>query len=132
MATVKTSSSTAVWGYVILLGIGLGLSLTCLVTVAQLSAPPRLIATTSGLMIASRSIGGAIALAICKSILVFSEIHLTCFEQIPPNSALVSQNISVQILPPLYCLWDSPQNLFLLSLVPSRVMNQQLLPRSQV
>lgn len=69
MSVAKTSSSNGVWGYAVLLGIGLGLSLTCLVTAAQLSTPPQLISTSSGLMIASRSIGAVIALAICKILL---------------------------------------------------------------
>ncbi|KAF5014722.1 hypothetical protein F66182_14203 [Fusarium sp. NRRL 66182] len=42
MATATLSSGTAIWGYVIFLGLGLGICLTCLVTAAQLSAPPML------------------------------------------------------------------------------------------
>ena len=66
MASAGTGSSTAVWCYPIIIGLGLGFSLTCLVTIAQLSTPPALIAITSGLLIAIRSVGGAVGLAICK------------------------------------------------------------------
>lgn len=57
------------WGYPIFLGIGLGWSLTYLVTAAQLSAPPHMIAVTSGILLAIRSFGGSIALAICGCLL---------------------------------------------------------------
>jgi len=66
MATVGLGSAKAVWGYPVLLGIGLGWSLTYLVTAAQLSAPPQMIAVTSGILLAIRSFGGSTALAICK------------------------------------------------------------------
>ena len=49
-----------------LLGLGVGFSLTCLVTIVQLSTPPPLIAITSGLIISVRSLGGSVGLAICK------------------------------------------------------------------
>ncbi|KAG4441514.1 hypothetical protein IFR05_002971, partial [Cadophora sp. M221] len=64
MASTGSSSSKAIWGYSAFLGTGIGLCLTCLVTVAQLSAPPALIAITSGLLIAIRSFGATIALSI--------------------------------------------------------------------
>lgn len=67
MASAGTGSSTAVWVYPMIIGLGIGFSLTCLVTIAQLSTPPKLIAITSGLLIAIRSFGGSIGLAICKS-----------------------------------------------------------------
>jgi hypothetical protein len=68
MATATRSSSTAVWGYPILLGWALGMTLITLVTVAQLSTPPELIAIASGLIISVRSLGGTIGIAICKKI----------------------------------------------------------------
>ncbi|KAH8894655.1 MFS general substrate transporter [Thozetella sp. PMI_491] len=68
MATSNTGSSQNVWGYAVFLGIGLGVCLCALVTVAQLSTPPELIATTSGLMIGMRSLGGSIGLAIYNAI----------------------------------------------------------------
>jgi hypothetical protein len=67
MASATKSSSKAVWGYPVLLGWGLGMCLILLVTVAQLSTPPELIATASGLMISVRSLGGTVGIAICES-----------------------------------------------------------------
>lgn len=66
MTSATTGSTTAVWIYPIFLGVGLGMSLTCLITIAQLSTPPALIAITSGLIISVRSLGASIGLAICK------------------------------------------------------------------
>ncbi|KAE9363866.1 MFS general substrate transporter [Stipitochalara longipes BDJ] len=68
MASVGPSSSIAAWVYPAILGLGIGWSLTCLVTVAQLSTPPSLIAITTGLLIAVRSLGGSIGLAIFTAI----------------------------------------------------------------
>lgn len=42
MASVDLGSSNAVWGYPVLLGAGLGLCLSLLVGVAQLSTPSAL------------------------------------------------------------------------------------------
>lgn len=67
MATVTPASSTQVWAYPIFLGIGLGIVLCALISVAQLCTPPELISDASGLMISVRSLGGSIGLAICKS-----------------------------------------------------------------
>lgn len=67
MATATKDSSTNVWGYPVFMGFGLGMTLVLLVTVAQLSTPPELIASASGLIIAVRSLGGTIGIAICKS-----------------------------------------------------------------
>jgi len=50
----------------VLLGTALGLSLVSLITAAQLSTPPELIAITSGLVIGIRSLGGSVGLAICE------------------------------------------------------------------
>ncbi|KAH8682678.1 siderophore iron transporter [Xylariales sp. PMI_506] len=66
MATTTPATSAQVWGYPVFLGIGLGLCLCALITIAQLSAPPELIAITSGLMIGMRSLGGSVGLAICE------------------------------------------------------------------
>ncbi|PVH83866.1 MFS general substrate transporter [Cadophora sp. DSE1049] len=68
MATATIQSSTAAWIYMALLGLGTGLGLTCIVTAAQLSAPPDLIAISSGLVFSVRSLGGSIALAIYNAI----------------------------------------------------------------
>jgi len=69
MATVRTSSPrSALWGYPVFVGFGLGICLTTLVTTAQFSTPPELIAITSGLMIAIRSLGGSVGLALYNAI----------------------------------------------------------------
>lgn len=60
---VQTSSNN-IWGYPVFLGVGLGMCLSSLLAVGQLSTPPPLIATASGLMISVRSLGGAVGLAI--------------------------------------------------------------------
>lgn len=70
MATANKGSSMAVWGYPVLLGWGLGMTLIALVTVAQLSTPPELIAIASGLIISVRSLGGTIGIAICKDFIL--------------------------------------------------------------
>ncbi|PHH92706.1 hypothetical protein CDD83_5943 [Cordyceps sp. RAO-2017] len=51
MAIADRHSNTAVWGYPVLLGFALGITLTTLVTVCQLSPAPELIAIASGLVI---------------------------------------------------------------------------------
>jgi MFS family permease len=79
MANTDATSSQAVWGYPVFLGFGLGLSLCVLVTVAQLSTPPELIAITSGLVIGIRSLGGSVGLAICEHLPhrpIFCSMHL--------------------------------------------------------
>ncbi|KAF6813564.1 PEP5 protein [Colletotrichum sojae] len=68
MATTTPATSNPVWGYPVFLGIGLGICLCTLVTIAQLSTPPELIAITSGLMIGVRSLGGSIGLAVYNAI----------------------------------------------------------------
>lgn len=69
MATAKLSSSTAMWIFAIIPGIGNGFGIVCIVTAAQLSAPPALIALTTGLIIGVRSLGGSIALPIYNAVL---------------------------------------------------------------
>ncbi|CAK7237811.1 hypothetical protein SBRCBS47491_010157 [Sporothrix bragantina] len=69
MATLKVGSTLNTWGYPVFLGIGLSLCLTCLITMAQVSAPPALISIISGLMISTRSLGGSIMLPVCKALL---------------------------------------------------------------
>jgi hypothetical protein len=64
---VKTNN-TNIWGYPVFLGVGLGMCLSSLLAVAQLSTPPELIATASGLMISVRSLGGAVGLAIYNAV----------------------------------------------------------------
>lgn len=68
-ATVKIATPEAnFWGYVVFQGAGLGLLLVPLVTAAQLSTPPDLIAITSGLLLSTRSLGGSIGLAIYNAV----------------------------------------------------------------
>ena len=66
MATSGVGDKTKVWGFPVLLGASLGMTLCSLITAAQLSTPPELIAITSGLVISIRSFGGAVGLAVCK------------------------------------------------------------------
>lgn len=66
MATAGPASGRAVWFFPVLMGAALGMTLTSLITAAQLSTPPNLIAVASGLVISVRSLGGTVALAICK------------------------------------------------------------------
>lgn len=68
MATATVGSSTAVWGYSVLFGLGLGIVLNALMTAAQLGTPPELITTASGLIISTRNLGGSIALAIYNAL----------------------------------------------------------------
>lgn len=69
MATTRPSMPVAnIWAYPVFLGLGLGSSLTALMTAAQFSAPAELIAVASGLLIAIRSLGGSVGLAIYNAI----------------------------------------------------------------
>jgi hypothetical protein len=68
MASTNRTTNTLVWGFPILMGLALGMTLTTLVTVAQLSTPPELISTASGLIISVRSLGGTVGIAIYSAI----------------------------------------------------------------
>jgi MFS family permease len=69
MAKIDIQTNNAnIWGYPVFLGVGLGMCLSSLLAVAQLSTPPELIATASGLMISVRSLGGAVGLAIYNAV----------------------------------------------------------------
>lgn len=70
MALAGRTTNTPTWGYAVILGLALGMTLTTLITIAQLSIPPQLIATASGLVISVRSLGGTIALAIYQTVSV--------------------------------------------------------------
>lgn len=68
-AVAKLSTPEAnFWGYMVFLGAGLAFLLTTLVTAAQLSTPPDLIAITSGLMLAVRGLGASTGLTIFNAI----------------------------------------------------------------
>ncbi|KAH6950332.1 major facilitator superfamily domain-containing protein [Ilyonectria sp. MPI-CAGE-AT-0026] len=56
------------WGFNIFLGLGFGGCLTCIVVAAQFSAPPELLALSSGALITARSAGAAIGFAIGNAI----------------------------------------------------------------
>jgi len=71
MATSDRDTNKPVWGYPVLLGAALGMTLTTLVTAAQLSTPPELIAIASGTIISVRSLGGTVGIAIYNAL--FSE-----------------------------------------------------------
>lgn len=65
MSTTNAETRNEVWGYPVLMGTGLSMTLVALLSVGQLSAPPELIAVASGIMISVRSLGGTIGIAIC-------------------------------------------------------------------
>ncbi|RVX69038.1 hypothetical protein B0A52_06751 [Exophiala mesophila] len=64
MATATLKSRTSMWGYAIFFGIGLPCVLNGQVSLAQFSAPPELIATTSGLLATFRGVGTCVGAAI--------------------------------------------------------------------
>lgn len=68
MASLNPHTRWSAVGFTPFFGIGLGIALNTLVTVAQLSTPPELISLATGLMIGTRSVGGTIALAIYSAI----------------------------------------------------------------
>ncbi|MCJ1472599.1 hypothetical protein MMC13_001248 [Lambiella insularis] len=68
MATTTVGSQKAVWVYPIFLGFGLGVVLSGIVAVAQLSSPPELISITSGLMASVRALGVTVGAAIYTAI----------------------------------------------------------------
>ncbi|KAL0932703.1 siderophore iron transporter [Colletotrichum truncatum] len=76
MATTDQGSSKPVWFYPVLLGLGLGMTLTTLITAAQLCIPPDLIAIASGLILSVRSLGGTIGIAIYNVIFNDSMSHM--------------------------------------------------------
>lgn len=65
MSTTNAHTRTAVWGYPVLMGTGLSMTLVALLAAGQLSVPPELIAVATGIMISVRSLGGTIGIAIC-------------------------------------------------------------------
>jgi hypothetical protein len=68
MASVNPSMRRNALGYSPFFGIALGTALNAIVTVAQLSSPPDLIAITTGLMISTRSVGGTVGLAVFSAV----------------------------------------------------------------
>jgi len=98
MISLNLSSGTAVWGYGVFLGIGLGISLNALVVVAQLSIPPELIATGTSLMLAIRAAGGTVGLAIYNAVFNAALSH-----NLGPkiSQAALSQGLPASSLPQL-------------------------------
>ena len=68
MATTRPGSNAEVWGYSAIFGFSLGVCLNALVSVAQFGTPPLMIATTTGLLVGTRNLGGAVGLAIYNAI----------------------------------------------------------------
>lgn len=96
MASTDRSSGTLVWGLPVLLGVALGITLNSLVTVAQLSTPPQLISTATGLLISVRSLGGTVGIAIYQALYVNElnkapvNIAKAAIEEGLPKDSLVS------------------------------------------
>ncbi|KUJ13863.1 uncharacterized protein LY89DRAFT_736860 [Mollisia scopiformis] len=65
-----------VWGYPVLLDWALGMTLITLVTVAQLSTLPKLIAFVSGLIISVRSLGETISIAVYNAVFTTATLHM--------------------------------------------------------
>ncbi|RDW62491.1 MFS general substrate transporter-49 [Coleophoma crateriformis] len=70
MATTNKNSSLPVWGYPVLMGWALGMTLVTLITAAQLSIRAELISVASGLIISVRSLGATIGIAIYNSVFI--------------------------------------------------------------
>jgi MFS family permease len=69
MATAnRNTSASALWGYPALVGAGFGTVLPNILSASQLSTPREHIALASGLMVASRGVGGVVSLAINNAI----------------------------------------------------------------
>ena len=63
----STSDSTF-WGFAVILGMGIGIILPTIMVTAQLSTPPHLISTASALVLAARSFGATVGLAVNNAI----------------------------------------------------------------
>ncbi|EEU38511.1 uncharacterized protein NECHADRAFT_73960 [Fusarium vanettenii 77-13-4] len=101
MATIKLNQSAAIWGFTVLAGLGLGFGLVSAVTTGQISTPPGLIATTSGLILTARSLGGSVALPVYTAIL----------------NSLLSKNLGPEIAERVLPLGLSADNLLDLSVL---------------
>lgn len=114
MATSNRTTDNPVWGYPVLLGIALGMTLTTLVTVAQLCIPPELISIASGLIISVRSLGGTIGIAI------YNALFRDQMVKMPANIAkvVIPQGISPEDLPAFIGALTS-HNATALGLVPN-------------
>lgn len=68
MIGVDEGSSKEMWGLAVILGMGLGTVLTCLVTAAQFGTPPELISLSVGALLCVRTFGASISLPINNAI----------------------------------------------------------------
>lgn len=68
MMSIGFGDSKNAWGFPVFLGLGFGGCLTCIVVVAQFSAPPELLSISSGALITARASGAAICFAIGNAI----------------------------------------------------------------
>lgn len=68
MASTNTSTINQPWGYAVLYGFAIGVTLNVLVVLAQLSVAPEFIATASGLMLGTRAAGGVVSIAVANAI----------------------------------------------------------------
>lgn len=68
ITTNHRTSGSALWGYPAILGAGFGMVLPNILSASQLSTPPEHIALATGLMVASRGVGGVIAVPVDNAI----------------------------------------------------------------
>ncbi|KAL1847651.1 hypothetical protein Daus18300_013884 [Diaporthe australafricana] len=76
MSTTNVHTRNEVWGFPVLMGTGLSMTLIALVAAGQLSVPPDLIAVASGIMISMRSLGGTIGIAIYNAVFISETNHI--------------------------------------------------------
>ena len=69
MASTNLHTKTNILGYNVFLGLGLSGGILALITLAQLSIPPELIAPATGLIVATRTFGASIGLVVFNAIL---------------------------------------------------------------
>jgi MFS family permease len=69
MSTITENTPQNVfWGYPVVCGMGIGVLLTNLTVITQMSTPPAMVAITTGILTATRSLGATVALAINSAI----------------------------------------------------------------
>lgn len=68
MMQVGFGDGDQIWGFCILLGVGFGGCLTCIIVAAQFSAPPELLSLSSGALVTARGTGAALGFSICNAI----------------------------------------------------------------
>lgn len=68
MMSVGFGSSTALWVFPIILGLGFGGCLTVIIVAAHFSAPPELLSISSGAMVTTRALGASVCLPVTTAI----------------------------------------------------------------